>query len=170
MCNNSGNVTGNVTAILSCLSRICYAEEKTNGDNSGWGEEGRVFGSKRFARVELNGKPDVASETQDRMLSVLEGLGYITRLVARSMPSRAKNLVGLIVPDITFPFAVGVMQGMNRAIGESTFDPLVCTTDNARKSGNAHTNPRIGRRNKSHGVAADHRVHPGCRTSDYQYH
>ena len=134
MCNNSYNVTGNVIATLSFLSRICYAEEKTNGDNSGWGEEGKAFGFERFARVELKGKPDVASETQDRMLSVIEDLGYPT------------NLVELIMPDIAYPFAVDVMQGVNHAIAESKFYPLVYRTDDVRKSGGAHTNPRIGRR------------------------
>ena len=134
MCNNSYNVTGNVIATLSFLSRICYAEEKTNGDNSGWGEEGKAFGFERFARVELKGKPDVASETQDRMLSVIEDLGYPT------------NLVELIMPDIAYPFAVDVMQGVNHAIAESKFYPLVYRTDDVRKSGGAHTNPRIRRR------------------------
>jgi len=117
----------------------------------------------------LNGKPDVASETQDCMLSVIEDLGYTTNLVARSMRSRAKNLVGSIMPDIACPFAVEVMQGENRAIAESTFYPLVYTTDDVRKSGSAHTNPRIGRRDERHAVAADHGVGAGCRTSDYRY-
>jgi hypothetical protein len=106
------------------LSRICYAEEKTNGDNSGWGEEGKAFGFECFARVELNGKPNVASETKDRMLSVIEDLGYTINLAARSMRSRAKNLVGLIMPDIAYPFAVEVMQGGEQSI-ESFFQTEV---------------------------------------------
>ncbi|MBN2116461.1 MAG: LacI family DNA-binding transcriptional regulator [Anaerolineales bacterium] len=145
MCNNSYNVTGNVIAALSFLSRICYAEEKTDGDNSGWGEEDKAFGFGRFARVELKGKPDVASETQDRMLSVIEDLGC-TNLAARSLRSRAQNLVGVIMPDIACPFVVEGMQATNRATAESTFYPLVYTTDDVRKSGSAHTNPRTGRR------------------------
>jgi len=146
MCNNSYNVTGNVIATLSFLCRICYAEEKTNGDNSGWGEEDKAFGFERFARVELKGKPDMASETQDRMLSVIEDLGYPTNLAACRLRSRVQNLVELIMLDIAYPFAVDVMQGVNHAIVESKFSPLVYRTDDVRKSGGAHTNPRIGRR------------------------
>lgn len=85
----------------------------------------------------LNGKVDVATETQDRILSVIDDLGYTTNLAARSMRSKQKNLVGLIMPDIAYPFAIEVMKGVNQAIAESEFDLLVYTTGNVRKSGRA---------------------------------
>ncbi|MBN8579861.1 MAG: LacI family DNA-binding transcriptional regulator [Anaerolineae bacterium] len=85
----------------------------------------------------LNGKADVASDTQHRILSVIDDLGYTTNLAARSMRSHKKNLVGLIMPDIAYPFAIEVMKGVNRAIAESEFDLLVYTTGDVRKSGRA---------------------------------
>jgi LacI family transcriptional regulator len=85
----------------------------------------------------LNGKVDVAVDTQQRILSVIEELGYTTNLAARSMRSQKKNLVGLIMPDIAYPFAIEVMKGVNRAIAESEFDLLVYTTGDVRKSGRA---------------------------------
>ncbi len=85
----------------------------------------------------LNGKVDVASDTQERILSVIDDLGYTTNLAARSMRSQKKNLVGLIMPDIAYPFAIEVMKGVNRAIAESEFDLLVYTTGDVRKSGRA---------------------------------
>jgi LacI family transcriptional regulator len=53
------------------------------------------------------------------------------------MRSHKKNLVGLIMPDIAYPFAIEVMKGVNRAIAESEFDLLVYTTGDVRKSGRA---------------------------------
>lgn len=85
----------------------------------------------------LNGKVDVAQETQDRILSIIDDLGYTTNLAARSMRSQKKNLIGLIMPDIAYPFAIEVMKGVNRAIAESEFDLLVYTTGDVRKSGRA---------------------------------
>lgn len=85
----------------------------------------------------LNGKLDVASNTQDRILAVIDELGFTTNLAARSMRSLKKNLVGLIMPDIAYPFAIEVMKGVNRAIAESEFDLLVYTTGDVRKSGRA---------------------------------
>jgi LacI family transcriptional regulator len=85
----------------------------------------------------LNGKLDVASDTQDRIRSVIDDLGYTTNLAARSMRSFKKNMVGLIMPDIAYPFAIEVMKGVNQAIAESEFDLLVYTTGDVRKSGRA---------------------------------
>src|SRR5262245_31645575 len=83
----------------------------------------------------LNGKVDVASETQGRILSVIHDLGYTSNLAARSMRSIKKNLLGLVVPDIGFPYSIEVMKGVNRAIVESTFDLLLYTTGDIHKSG-----------------------------------
>lgn len=85
----------------------------------------------------LNGKLDVASETQDRILSVIGDLGYTTNLAARSMRSQRKNLIGLVVPDIGFPYSIEVMKGINRAVAESNFDLLVYTTGDVQKNGTA---------------------------------
>jgi LacI family transcriptional regulator len=80
---------------------------------------------------------DVASETQERIRTVIDDLGYTTNLAARSMRSRRNNMIGLIMPDIAYPYAFEVMKGVNRAIAESEFDLLVYTTGDVRKSGRA---------------------------------
>jgi LacI family transcriptional regulator len=94
------------------------------------------FSVSTVSRV-LNGKVDVSSKAQDRIRSVIDDLGYTTNLAARSMRSIKKNMVGLIMPDIAYPFAIEVMKGVNRAIAESEFDLLVYTTGDVRKSGRA---------------------------------
>ena len=83
----------------------------------------------------LNGKVDVARDTQDRILAVIKELGYTSNLAARSMRSHKKNLIGLVVPDIGFPYSIEIMKGINRAIAESTFDLLVYTTGGIQKDG-----------------------------------
>jgi LacI family transcriptional regulator len=85
----------------------------------------------------LNGKVDVASETQVRILGVIDELNYMSNLAARSMRSHRTHLIGLIMPDIAFPFAVEVMKGVNRAITESDYDLLVYTTGDVKKYGTA---------------------------------
>jgi LacI family transcriptional regulator len=85
----------------------------------------------------LNGRADVADDTQDRVLAVIDELGYTSNLAARSMRSRRKNLMGLVVPDIGWPYSIEVMKGINRAITESTFDLLLYTTGDVHKPGAA---------------------------------
>jgi LacI family transcriptional regulator len=82
----------------------------------------------------LNAKIDVAEETQKHILSVIEKLGYTSNLAARSMRSRKNFLIGLIMPDVEYPFAIEVMKGVNRAVAQSEFDLVVYTTGNVRKS------------------------------------
>jgi LacI family transcriptional regulator len=85
----------------------------------------------------LNGKIDVASDTQEHILAVIGKLGYTSNLAARSMRSRKNNLIGLVVPDIGWPYSIEIMKGINRAIAESPYDLLVYTTGDIRKSGTA---------------------------------
>jgi LacI family transcriptional regulator len=85
----------------------------------------------------LNSKVDVAPETQNRIQEVIEQLGYTSNLAATSMRGQKTNLIGLIMPDIAYPFAFEVMKGVNRAIAESEYDLLVFTTGDVRKYGTA---------------------------------
>ena len=59
----------------------------------------------------LNGKIDVASETQEHIQAVIEQLDYTSSLAARSMRSQSTNLIGLIMPDIEYPYAIEIMKG-----------------------------------------------------------
>jgi LacI family transcriptional regulator len=85
----------------------------------------------------LNGKVDVAQDTQNRIQEVIEQMGFTSNLAARSMRGQKTNLVGLIMPDIAFPYAIEIMKGVNRAIAESEYDLLVYTTGDVRKYGTA---------------------------------
>jgi LacI family transcriptional regulator len=85
----------------------------------------------------LNARADVADDTQERVLSVIGELGYTSSLAARSMRSHRKNLIGLVVPDIGWPYSIEVMKGINRAIAESTFDLLLYTAGDVSKPGAA---------------------------------
>jgi len=85
----------------------------------------------------LNNKVDVADETQRVVLRVIDELGYTSSLAARSMRSRKTNLIGLVVPDIGFPYSIEIMKGINQAIAESFFDLLLYTTGDIHKNATA---------------------------------
>ena len=135
MCNNIGNVAGNVTDIITSFPWFEMLKKKRTVTIRDVAKTAGVSVS-TVSRV-LNGKVDVARDTQDRILSVIDDLGYATNLAARSMRSQKNNMVGLIMPDIAYPFAIEVMKGVNRAIAQSEFDLLVYTTGDVRKSGRA---------------------------------
>jgi LacI family transcriptional regulator len=50
------------------------------------------------------------------------------------MRSTKNDLIGLVVPDIGFPYSIEIMKGINRAIAESPFDLLLYTTGDIQKA------------------------------------
>jgi LacI family transcriptional regulator len=82
----------------------------------------------------LNDKDDVAPETYERVKAVIEKMGYASNLAAKSMRSRATNVVGLIMPDVGDPFSIEVMKGVNRAIATLEYDLIVYTTGDFKKN------------------------------------
>jgi LacI family transcriptional regulator len=83
----------------------------------------------------LNDKDDVAASTYEHVQEIIQELGYTSNLAARSMRSHKKNLIGLVVPDIGFPYSIEIMKGVNRAVAGSSFDLLVYTTGEIYKEG-----------------------------------
>jgi LacI family transcriptional regulator len=81
----------------------------------------------------LNDKDDVSQDTYQRVKEVIDRLGYSSSLAAKSMRSRATNVIGLIMPDVEFPFSIEVMKGVNHAIVELNYDLLVFTNGDIRK-------------------------------------
>jgi LacI family transcriptional regulator len=85
----------------------------------------------------LNGKDDVALETIEKVQGVVRDLSYTSSLAARGMRSRRTNVIGLIMPDVSSPYCVEVMRGVNRTIAQSDYDLIVYTTGDIRKYGTA---------------------------------
>jgi LacI family transcriptional regulator len=129
-----GNDTGNDAGIVTYTKRSSEMATKKRSVTIQDVAKTAGVSVSTVSRV-LNGKVDVAGDTQKKILKIIDRLGYTSNLAARSMRSRRKNLLGLVVPDIGFPYSIEVMKGINRAIAESTFDLLVYTTGDIHKTG-----------------------------------
>jgi LacI family transcriptional regulator len=98
----------------------------------------------------LNDKDDVSPATYEKVKTVIEEMGYTSSLAARSMRSRKSHLIGLVVPDIGFPYSIEIMKGINRAIAGSNFDLLLYTTGDVKKNAAAiHEQHYVSLLNKS---------------------
>lgn len=98
----------------------------------------------------LNDKDDVSPTTYEKVKIVIEEMGYTSSLAARSMRSRKKQLIGLVVPDIGFPYSIEIMKGINRAIAQSNYDLLLYTTGDVKKNAAAlHEQHYVSLLNKS---------------------
>jgi len=64
----------------------------------------------------LNKRPDVRTETQEKVTRAIKELGYSPNIVARGLVLRKSNVIGFIVPDIMNPSFPELARGVvNRA-------------------------------------------------------
>ena len=71
----------------------------------------------------VNGRYGVAVETVERVLKVVQDLGYESSLVASSMRSRQTGVIGVLVADFE-PFSTEVLKGVAAALKGSSYDLL----------------------------------------------
>ena len=71
----------------------------------------------------VNGRYGVAARTVERVLHVVEELGYESSLVASSMRSRQTGVIGVLVADFE-PFSAEILKGVGAALSDSRYDLL----------------------------------------------
>ncbi|MEO3991499.1 LacI family DNA-binding transcriptional regulator [Pseudocitrobacter cyperus] len=79
----------------------------------------------------LNGEKHLLSDALlARIEHAIAELDYRPSLMARSLKRGRTRLIGLIIADITNPYSVNVLSGIEAACREKGFTPLVCNTNN----------------------------------------
>lgn len=82
----------------------------------------------------INGRYGVASSTSDRVLEVVNALGFESSLVARSLRSHRTHVIGILVAEFE-PFSAEILKGAGAGLGDSAYELLAYT--GARLSGGA---------------------------------
>ena len=80
------------------------------------------------SRVLSNGL-HVRPEVRERVLAVVERLGYRPNLVARSLRSQQSTTIGLIVSDIRNPFFTAISRAVEDTAYEQGYSIILCNTD-----------------------------------------
>lgn len=79
----------------------------------------------------LNGEQNLLSEDlRLRIEHAIAALDYRPSLMAQGLKRGRTRLIGLIIADITNPYSVNVLSGIEAACREKGFTPLVCNTNN----------------------------------------
>lgn len=77
----------------------------------------------------VNGKDEIRPKTRQKVLDVIERLGYRPNAVARSLATNRTSTLGLVVPDIGNPFFSEVVRGAEDAAREHGYHVFLCNTD-----------------------------------------
>lgn len=77
----------------------------------------------------LNNKDDVSPETYEKVRRVMQEMNYVASLAAKSMRSRATNVIGLLVPQVTDIFYQQIIHGVGLGIRDSGYDLMIYTAE-----------------------------------------
>jgi len=79
----------------------------------------------------LNGEQDKLSETlREKIAGAIDYLGYRPNLSARKLKAGESRLIGLLLADVTNPYSIDVLQGVEHVCRREGYMLMVCNTDN----------------------------------------
>ncbi|REF37974.1 LacI family DNA-binding transcriptional regulator [Thermasporomyces composti] len=71
----------------------------------------------------------VNAATRERILATAAEMGYRPHPLARALPSGQTRMLGLLVPDITNPFFLGLIRGAQRAAAAAGYTIVLADSD-----------------------------------------
>lgn len=77
----------------------------------------------------VNNKADVSPATRQRVLAVIERLGYRPSGIARGLATKHTATLGVVVPDIANPFFASVVRGAENQAYAAGYSVFLCNTD-----------------------------------------
>ncbi len=77
----------------------------------------------------INNKGDVSSETRQRVLKVISGLGYRPSAIARSLATRETATIGLVIPDVSNAYFAEVTRGVEHLAYSRGYHVFLCNTE-----------------------------------------
>jgi LacI family transcriptional regulator len=80
----------------------------------------------------LNHKPDVDTDTRERIMRIMQVEGFVPSLTASSMAARTR-LIGVLLPSFTWPFLSEIMRGVAEVIQDTPYELLLYSVSNATR-------------------------------------
>jgi DNA-binding LacI/PurR family transcriptional regulator len=88
----------------------------------------------------------VAAKTKDHIRQKAAEMGYHADALARSLSRRRSQTIGVLVFDISDPFCMSLLRGIERALYQTPFLPIIMDADNRREQFDRYLDMLIGRR------------------------
>lgn len=76
----------------------------------------------------LNGSPKVAPKTRERIQAAIDRHHFSPNFVAQAMNSNRTSTIGVVIPDITYPFFSTLFLEIERFAAESGFSVMLANT------------------------------------------
>jgi LacI family transcriptional regulator len=94
----------------------------------------------------VNTPEAVSPETLARITKVIAKLGYAPNKIARSLKAQSSDTVGVIIPDITNPFLVKIVKGVEKTLSAAGYTPILCDTEESSEKEERYLTDLLERR------------------------
>ena len=74
----------------------------------------------------INGNPNVSEKTRNRVLAVMDELGYTPNVFARSLGLNTMRTIGIMCADSSDPWLAGAIYYLEQELRRSGYDSLLC--------------------------------------------
>jgi DNA-binding LacI/PurR family transcriptional regulator len=88
----------------------------------------------------------VAAKTKEHIREKAAEMGYHPDALARSLSRRRSQTIGVLVFDISDPFCMSLLRGIERTLYQTPFLPIIMDADNRPEQFNRYLDMLIGRR------------------------
>ncbi len=82
----------------------------------------------------INGNPNVSEKTKQKVLAVMEELGYTPNVFARGLGLNSMNTIGIMCADSSDPFLANAVYFIERELRKNGYDSFLCCTGYALKN------------------------------------
>ena len=76
----------------------------------------------------LNGNPNVSEKTREKVLKVMDELGYTPNVFARGLGLDTMHTVGIMCSDSSDPYLAGAIYYLERSLRSHGYDSILCCT------------------------------------------
>jgi len=79
----------------------------------------------------LNNKPDVDPATRERVLRIVEEQQFVPSITASGLPNGRSRLIGVLIPDLTWPLIPDLMRGIGEVVGSTSYELILYSITDA---------------------------------------
>ena len=85
--------------------------------------------SKSTVSRAINDDPRIKESTKEKILIVINEIGYQPNQVARSLKTKQTKIIGILSSDLENPFYFKILKGIEKVIDKYNYNILVCNTN-----------------------------------------
>lgn len=78
----------------------------------------------------INNSPNVKEKTREKVMRIVNETNFLPSAIAQGLSRNYANTIGVLLPETGGPFFGSIIQGINKALIDTSYTILLCCTEN----------------------------------------